>query len=72
MENIKLGQLLQYYDKTDEPERLQIVTIQDWKDADEILYDSELLEPFKDYEIQHMKAELSNGRPIIRVAIMKG
>ena len=68
---IALGQLLQYFDQS-ENNRIQIVTRdQDWECAGELYMDSELLKPFDSCFITDMGYEYSfiDGEQILRVSI---
>ena len=73
MDRITLEQLLQYYDKTEDPaDRLQIVTRgKDWDCADEFSIDSKLLEHFAKFKVTDMGCVESHKdkKPIIRVGI---
>ena len=74
MQQITLRQLIQYYDREDEPaDRLQIVTDQEWDSADELAADSALLVPFLDWTVADLRCEksFSGGEPVIRVSIRK-
>ena len=74
MKPIMLGQLIQYFDKFDERvNRIQITMgNREWKDADEVSVDSELLKPWKHNYIQFMGMEKSykDGENIIRVSLL--
>lgn len=76
MSPITLRQLLQYSDQSsDVRDRIQIVQeYEDWECADELHADSDLLEPFMNYNIDCLGIERSfyDDSPIIRVSIMKG
>lgn len=72
MSKITLSQLLQYYDKIEAPNRIQIVTgNNDWDFADELTVNSKLLEPFGDSNITNMSCEKSfqDGSPVIRISL---
>ena len=72
MSKITLSQLLQYYDKIEAPNRIQIVTgNNDWDFADELTVNSKLLEPFGDSNITDMSCEKSfkDGSPVIRISL---
>ena len=72
MEYITLKQLIDYYRLEGEPAKIQIVSgIQEWSEADEVSYDSLLLNPFLDWNVTYLKVEKAhNGKDsVIRIAI---
>ena len=72
MEKIIVKQLLRYYELENEPEQIQIVSgCQGWDEADEVSYNSLLLEPFNDWYVRYMKVEKSyrTKKSVLRIAI---